>query len=91
VRTVERITALDPPRDGAALLEYDFRGPVAALRLVRGRRRQELSELPGGKTLYLTAETLRGVLSFAAPIRKVQDGFERHAESLKRRAESLAR
>jgi hypothetical protein len=88
---VERITALDEPRDGAALLEYDFRGPIAALRLVRGRRRQELTALDGGGTMYVTAETLRGALSFAAPIRKVQDGFERHAEALKRRAEALAR
>jgi hypothetical protein len=87
VSTVERITVLDPPDAGTALLEYDFRGPLAALRLVRGRRRQQLSVLPDGSTRYATSEQLHGLLARAAPIRKVQDGFERHAEALKARAE----
>ena len=87
VTTVERITALDPPTSGAGLLEYDFLGPLAALRLVRGRRRQELTALPDGRTRYVTSETLHGLLSALAPIRKVQDGFERHAHALKARVE----
>lgn len=87
VTTVERITELDPPSDGRALLEYDYRGPLAALRLVRGRRRQELTDPGEGRTRYVTTETLHGLLSAAAPIRKVQDGFERHARALKSRAE----
>jgi hypothetical protein len=87
VRTVERITELVPPAQGRALLEYDFRGPLAALRLVRGRRRQELTRLPDGTTRYVTSERLHGLLSSAAPIRRVQDGFERHAQGLKQRAE----
>lgn len=87
VTTVERITALDPPASGSGLLEYDFLGPIAALRLVRGRRRQELTALPDGRTRYVTHETLHGLLSALAPIRKVQDGFERHAQALKQRAE----
>src|SRR5262249_29687967 len=44
VRTRERITRLEPPRAAGArrdaTLEYEFRGPVAALGLVRGRRLQ---------------------------------------------------
>ncbi|HWH28138.1 MAG TPA: SRPBCC domain-containing protein [Mycobacteriales bacterium] len=90
VTTVERITALDPPRDGSALLEYDFLGPFATLRMVRGRRRQELTA-EGDATRYVTGETLRGWLSWAAPIGRVQDGFERHATALKQRAEQLHR
>jgi uncharacterized protein YndB with AHSA1/START domain len=87
VTTVERITALEPPRQGHALLEYDFRGPLAALRLVRGRRQQELTALSDDRTRYVTSERLHGLLAFAAPIGKVQDGFERHANALKERAE----
>lgn len=88
VTTVERITALDAPRDGTALLEYDFLGPFATLRMVRGRRRQELTA-DGDATRYVTGESLRGWMSWAAPIGRVQDGFERHADALKRRAEQL--
>jgi len=59
------------------------------MRLVRGRRRQELREQDGTPG-YTTAETLHGLLAAAAPIRKVQDGFERHARALQARAEELA-
>ncbi|MFP5220278.1 MAG: SRPBCC domain-containing protein [Actinomycetes bacterium] len=90
VTTVERITAMDEPRDGRALLEYDFLGPFATLRMVRGRRRQELTA-EGDGTRYATSETLRGWLAWAAPIGRVQDGFERHANALKQRAEALHR
>jgi Polyketide cyclase / dehydrase and lipid transport len=89
VTTVERISALEPPTDGRALLEYDFLGPLATLRLVRGRRRQAL-DVAGDVTVYRTAETLHGLLARAAPIGRVQDGFERHAVALKLRAEALA-
>jgi hypothetical protein len=90
VTTHERITRLDPP--GAvrrATLEYDFGGPLAALGLVRGRRLQEVEEGPGASTRYRTAERLHGLLAFAAPIGRVQDGFERHAAALKARAEAV--
>lgn len=86
-KATERVTALDPPSGGAALLEYAYGGPVAALGLVRGRRRQELRALDGGRTSYRTHERLRGLLAWAAPITKVQDGFERHARALKARCE----
>jgi hypothetical protein len=95
VRTRERITRLEPPRPVGsrreALLEYEFRGPVAALRLVRGRRLQALEQLAGGPTRYRTSERLHGALAIFVPARAVRDGFERHAAALAARAEWLAR
>ena len=88
-KATERITALDAPADGRARLDYDYGGPIAALGLVRGRRRQELIANDDGTTTYETDETLRGLLSWSAPLAKVQNGFERHAGALKARAESL--
>ena len=88
----EWVTTLEPPdpHDGArAVLDYDYGGPLAALRLVRGRRRQELERRADGLTAYRTHERLHGLLAWAAPLRKVQDGFERHAVALKARAEAL--
>ena len=91
-RATERISGLTPPTpDGTALLEYDYGGPLAALGLVRGRRRQRLESVSPGRTSYETAERLTGLLAWAAPTAKVQDGFERHAHALKDRAEELAR
>jgi len=89
-RATERITALEPPSDGAALLEYAYGGPIAALGMVRGRRQQRLTALDDATTLYDTDETLAGWASRFAPIAKVQDGFERHAAALKERSEALA-
>lgn len=89
-RATERITALDPPRGGAALLEYAYGGPIAALGLVRGRRRQRLTAIDERTTRYDTDETLTGWASRFAPVAKVQDGFERHAVALRERSEALA-
>ena len=86
VASHERITRIEPPaRDGEILraaLEYEFRGPLAALGLVRGRRLQTLEQGPGGPTLYRSRERLHGLLARLAPIGAVQDGFERHAAAL---------
>lgn len=95
-RASERITALEPPDPDdprRALLEYEYGGPIGerGVRLVRGRRRQELSRAGDGLTGYHTTETLHGPMAWAAPIGRVQDGFERHAEALKERAEALHR
>jgi hypothetical protein len=84
----ERITALQPPDTGKAMLEYEFRGPLHALGLIRGRRRQHLENV-GGSTLYRTEEHFRGLIGFTVSLAAVQDGFERHAAALKQRAESL--
>ena len=89
VTTRERITRLEPPATGRATLEYDFGGLLAALGLVRGRRLQEVEEASPGTSRYRTAERLHGLLAFAAPIGRVQDGFERHAAALKARAEAV--
>ncbi|HSW12665.1 MAG TPA: SRPBCC domain-containing protein [Solimonas sp.] len=88
VKTLERVSRLEPPSDGKALLEYQFLGPLHTLNLVRGKRQQYLQSLPDGRTRYRTTERLTGLLSFAAPIAKVLDGFERHAAALKRRVEA---
>ena len=90
-KATERVTTLEPPdqHDGArAILDYDYGGPLAALRFVRGRRRQELERRGESETAYRTHERLHGLLAWAAPLAKVQDGFERHALALKARAES---
>jgi hypothetical protein len=93
VTTSERVTRLEPPAaDGdvrRATLEYEFLGRLAALGLVRGRRVQEVEQAPGGPTRYLTSERLHGLLAVAAPLGRVQDGFERHAAALALRAEAL--
>jgi hypothetical protein len=91
VTSTERITRLEPPEGEPhrAALEYEFAGPLAALGLVRGRRLQEVEEVEEGTTRYRTSERLHGVLAFAAPLGRVQDGFERHAAALKARAEAV--
>lgn len=91
-RATERVTTLVPPSDTGgrrAQLEYAYGGPVGTMRLVRGRRLQELVRLDDGLTTYTTHERLHGPLAALAPLVRVQDGFERHAYALKVRAESL--
>jgi hypothetical protein len=89
VTTTERITRLEPPDAGRGTLEYDFGGPLATFALVRGRRLQEIDGGADGTTRYRTSERLHGLLAFAAPIGRVQRGFERHAAALKARAEAV--
>jgi hypothetical protein len=95
-RSPERVTVVDPPAadaDGTwrALLAYEYEGVPAKLRLVRGTRFQRLTQPPGGPTTYDTVEEFSGPLvRFAGPGR-VADGFRRHAEALRERAEILAR
>jgi len=91
-RSPERITALDPPTvadDGtaSALMSYVYEGLPAKLGLVRGVRHQRLSQAPGGPTVYSTVEEFSGPLVRLAGPGRVAEGFRRHAESLKRRAE----
>lgn len=96
VRSPERVKLVDGPATGAdgvrgATLAYDYEGLPAKLRLVRGRRYQRLTQRDGEPTTYDTVEEFSGPLvRFAGPGR-VEEGFRRHAEALKRRAESLAR
>ena len=95
-RSPERITALDgpatDPATGAtsALMSYVYEGLPARLGLVRGVRHQRLTQQPGGPTTYATVEEFRGPLVRLAGPARVADGFRRHAEGLKQRAEQEA-
>lgn len=88
----ERITALEPPSGGdtrRAALAYVYEGVPARLRLVRGTRWQRLAQPAGGPTSYDTVEEFSGPLVRLAGPGRVADGFRRHAEALKHRAESM--
>jgi hypothetical protein len=91
----EQIVTVSAPSAGPdgtlrATLAYGFRGPLHALRLVRGTRLQVLEQPSGGPTLYRTEEAFTGMFARAVPVAKVRDGFARHAQALKTYAESLA-
>lgn len=91
VRSGERITELVAPAEpGGARLVYCFTGWLHGLHLVRAARVQQLHALGAGRTRYWTREEFRGLLTFALPLAKIRDGFERHARALKARAEDLA-
>lgn len=87
----ERISIVTPPYDDngvtKALLAYDYEGLPSKLGLVKGRRLQELSQEPGGPCLYETVELFSGPLVPLAGPGRVQEGFQRHADALKVRAE----
>lgn len=91
-RSPERITALDGPTTDpsgttTARMSYVYEGLPSRLGLVRGVRHQVLTQRPGGPTSYETVEEFRGPLVRLAGPGRVADGFRRHAEGLKRRAE----
>jgi hypothetical protein len=92
-RSPERVTVVEPPQqDGTttrATLAYVYEGLPAKLGLVKGTRYQRLSKVPGGPTVYDTVEEFSGPLVALAGPSRVADGFRRHAEALKVRAESL--
>ena len=92
-RSPERIHLVEPPTDDdgtrRATLVYDYEGLPSKLGLVRARRYQRLSQVPGGPTVYDTVEEFSGPLVGLAGPGRVADGFRRHAEALKVRAESL--
>lgn len=95
-RSPERITAIEPPAvdpggTATALLSYVYEGLPSRLGLVRGTRHQRLTQPPGGPTTYDTVEEFSGPLVRLAGPDRVAEGFRRHAEALKARAETLAR
>ena len=89
----ERIHLVEHPADvdgvRRATLAYDYEGLPSKLGLVKGRRYQRLTQVPGGPCVYDTVEEFSGPLvRFAGPAR-VEAGFVKHAEGLKKRSESL--
>ena len=84
--------SIDPPHEEGgvrrATLAYVYEGLPSKLGLVRGVRYQRLSQSPGGPTHYDTVEEFSGPLVKLAGPQRVEDGFRRHAEALKRRCES---
>jgi uncharacterized protein YndB with AHSA1/START domain len=90
----ERITAVEPPAGSdrrQARLTYVYEGWPSRLWLVRGTRHQRLTEQAAGTTRYETVEEFSGPLVPLAGPDRVAEGFRRHAQALKERAESLAR
>jgi uncharacterized protein YndB with AHSA1/START domain len=94
-RSPERITEIDPPHDvegtWRAVLAYEFVGWPDRLGLVHSVRYQRLSQALGGPTTYDTVQELTGPMVRLAGPARITDGFERHAQGLKQRAESLHR
>lgn len=91
----ERITVVDGPATDAsgvttATLAYVYEGWPSKLGLVRGTRFQRLTQAPGAPTTYDTVEEFSGPLVPLAGPGRVAEGFRRHADALKARAESLA-
>lgn len=91
-KSPERITIVEPPYDDngttQATLAYVYEGLPSKLGLVKGTRVQRLSQVPGGPTLYDTVEEFSGPLVALAGPERVREGFQRHADALKLRAES---
>ena len=88
----ERISTIEPPYvDPAgvtrATLAYVYEGLPSRLGLVKGTRWQQLAQ-QGGATRYETVEIFSGPLVRYAGPGRVADGFRRHAEALKERAEA---
>jgi hypothetical protein len=87
----ERISIIEPPHDDSgvrrATLAYVYEGLPSKLGLVRGTRYQRLSQANGGPTRYDTIEEFSGPLVALAGPKRVEDGFRRHAEALKKRCE----
>src|SRR5215471_6002966 len=93
--TVEVVTRLDAPAataDGErrAHLEYRYLGWIPRLHLITGSRVQTLTQLAGGPTTYRSREEFHGLFKGQVPLRRVQGGFEAHAQALKARAEAMA-
>lgn len=84
----ERATRIEAPKEGSAVLAYRFTGWMHALHFVRAERIQSLEQKPGGPTVYTSRETFTGFGARYVPLAQVQEGFERHAQALKRYVES---
>ncbi len=87
----ERISVVDPPHEEGgvrrATLAYVYEGLPAKIGLVKGTRYQRLWQQPGGRTHYDTVEEFSGPLVKLAGPKRVEEGFRRHADALKKRCE----
>lgn len=95
-RSPEVITAIEPPTTDAdgvttARLSYVYAGIATRLGLIKGTRHQRLTQRPGGPTTYDTVEEFSGPAVRLAGPDRVAEGFRRHAEALKQRAETVRR
>ncbi len=90
-RSAERITRLEPPDGRAAVFSYRAVGVLDRTGVLRADRIQLLESLHDGTggTRYYTVEEFGGCLVPLLPLGQIRDGFERQAEALKRRAESM--
>jgi hypothetical protein len=90
-KSPERISVVEPPHEEGGLrratLAYVYEGIPSKLGLVHGTRYQRLWQQPGGPTHYDTVEEFSGPLVPLAGPKRVEEGFRRHAEALKRRCE----
>jgi hypothetical protein len=91
----ETATQIIPPSikndEHTAMLTYRYSSWLAQSGLVRATREQYLSQLDGQLTSYRTQETFHGILRAFLSLSAVQDGFQRHADALKQRAEWVAK
>jgi hypothetical protein len=69
-------------------LEYRFAEWMARARFGLATREQTLREIAPGRTEYVTHEQFHSLLNRFVPMKRVQAGFETHAITLKRCAES---
>jgi hypothetical protein len=89
----ERISTVEAPYVDIgdvtrATLAYVYEGLPSKLGLLKGTRWQQLAQGKGA-TRYETVEIFSGPLVRLAGPGRVADGFRRHAQALKDRAESL--
>jgi hypothetical protein len=92
----ETLTELESPSQtkggsSTARLTYRYSSWQAGMGLVRAQREQVLAQSAGKVTTYYTRESFHGLLAGFVPLAAVKDGFQVHAEALKKRVEFLAK
>ncbi|GGO29919.1 SRPBCC domain-containing protein [Deinococcus humi] len=83
IHSDERVTRVQPPANGAALVAWRYDSPLAHWGLLRSERVQTLRRLPNGHTAYTTEEVFHGPAAAFVPVHWVQAGFEAQARAMK--------
>ncbi|WP_084047645.1 SRPBCC domain-containing protein [Deinococcus hopiensis] len=83
IHSDERVTRVQPPADGAALVAWRYESALARWGLLRSERVQTLRRLPNGHTAYTTEEVFHGPAAAFVPVHWVQAGFEAQARAMK--------